>query len=459
MQAFQQRHTLAKGWLETDFTPHGTLCDLRNFRLDAEFSGKFINAFLFDDGRIHIRDEEPLAAAFCLLRGKVDLSIAERRACSSFHSHGVAVEGDVAGLTFSEPHRFTGCGQSAPCCFDMRACKRRCFIAYQGQDIFHRGNRKEPYVSVAIDRAVLIAGPTASGKSALALAVAERFGGEIINADSMQLYREMRIITARPSRDEEARVPHHLYGVTEAAHPLSAGRWAARAAESMREIAARGALPVVVGGTGLYFRALTEGLAPIPQIAADLREAVRAEVAAVGTDAHALLKAVDPVLADTIRPTDLQRISRGIEVARATGRPLSEWQRVPPEPLVKGRFAKIVLTPERGWLRDRIDRRFDLMLNEGALEEAQFMAGLALDPGLPAMKALGLRPLIRHIEGEISLEEAVELGKRESRAYAKRQETWFRTQMIAWNSFFEQDSERLSDEIFSFVDELGLTGP
>lgn len=314
-------------------------------------------------------------------------------------------------------------------------------------------------MSVAIDRAVLIAGPTASGKSALALAVAARFGGEIINADSMQLYREMRIITARPSRDEEARVPHHLYGVTEAAHPLSAGRWAARAAESMREIAARGALPVVVGGTGLYFRALTEGLAPIPQIAADLREAVRAEVAAVGTDAHALLKAVDPVLADTIRPTDLQRISRGIEVARATGRPLSEWQRVPPEPLVTGRFAKIVLTPERGWLRDRIDRRFDLMLNEGALEEAQFMAGLMLDPGLPAMKALGLRPLIRHIEGEISLEEAVELGKRESRAYAKRQETWFRTQMIAWNSFFEQDSERLSDEIFSFVDELGLTGP
>jgi tRNA dimethylallyltransferase len=312
-------------------------------------------------------------------------------------------------------------------------------------------------VSAAIGRAVLIAGPTASGKSALALAVAERFGGEIINADSMQLYREMRIITARPSREEEARVPHHLYGVTEAAQPLSAGRWAARAAERMCEIAARGALPVVVGGTGLYFRALTEGLAPIPQIAAELREAVRAEVAAAGADAHELLKAVDPVLADAIRPTDLQRISRGIEVARATGRPLSEWQRVPPVPLVTGSFAKIVLTPERGWLRDRIDRRFDLMLTEGALEEARFMAGLALAPELPAMKALGLRPLIRHIEGEISLDEAADLGKRESRAYAKRQETWFRTQMIAWNGFLAQDSERLNEEIFSFVDDLGLT--
>jgi tRNA dimethylallyltransferase len=197
----------------------------------------------------------------------------------------------------------------------------------------------------------------------------------------------------------------------------------------------------------------------VPQIEADLREAVRAEVAAAGESAHALLRAVDPVLAGTVRPSDLQRISRGIEVARATGRPLSEWQRVPPQPLVTGNFAKIVLTPERGWLRERIDRRFDLMLDEGALEEARFMAGLGLDPDLPAMKALGLRPLIRHIESEISLEEAAELGKRESRAYAKRQETWFRTQMIAWNTFFEQYSERLNDKIFSFVDELGLTRP
>lgn len=459
MKAFEQRHALAKGRLEADFAPHGALGDLRDFRLDAEFGGEFVDTFLLDDGGIHVRNEELLAAAFRLLCGKVDFRLAECRACRCLRRCRVAVKGDVAGFTFRQPHRFTGCGQGAPRCFDMRACKRRGFIAYQGQDIFHRGNRKEPYVSVAIGRAVLIAGPTASGKSALALAVAERFGGEIINADSMQLYREMRIITARPSREEEARVPHHLYGVTGATEPLSAGRWAVRAAERMREIADRGALPVVVGGTGLYLRALIDGLSPVPQIEADLREAVRAEVAAAGESAHALLRAVDPVLAGTVRPSDLQRISRGIEVARATGRPLSEWQRVPPQPLVTGNFARIVLTPERGWLRERIDRRFDLMLDEGALEEARFMAGLGLDPDLPAMKALGLRPLIRHIEGEISLEEAAELGKRESRAYAKRQETWFRTQMIAWNTFFEQYSERLNDKIFSFVDELGLTRP
>ncbi|MEQ9527594.1 MAG: tRNA (adenosine(37)-N6)-dimethylallyltransferase MiaA [Parvibaculaceae bacterium] len=312
-------------------------------------------------------------------------------------------------------------------------------------------------MSEPVGRAVLIAGPTASGKSALALALAEKVGGEVVNADSMQVYREMRVLTARPSAAEEARVPHHLYGVTGAASPLSAGRWAVLAAAAMREIAARGRLPVVVGGTGLYFRALVEGLAPIPQIPAETREAVRAEVAEAGPHAHALLAEADPVLAETIRPSDLQRIARGIEVFRATGRPLSAWQQEPAVPLVTGEFAKLVLAPERGWLRERIDRRFDIMLEEGALGEAAAMAALGLAPSLPAMKALGLRPLIRHLTGEIPLEEAAEAGKRESRAYAKRQETWFRTQMISWNAISTQDSESINEKIFPFIDDLGLT--
>lgn len=309
---------------------------------------------------------------------------------------------------------------------------------------------------------IVVAGPTASGKSALALALAEKVGGEIVNADSMQVYREMRVLTARPSAAEEARVPHHLYGVTDAASPLSAGLWAVRAAAAMREIAARGRLPIVVGGTGLYFRALVEGLAPIPQIPAEIREAVRAEVAEAGPHAHALLAETDPTLAETIRPSDLQRIARGIEVFRATGRRLSAWQQEPAAPLVTGDFVKLVLAPERQWLRERIDRRFDLMLAEGALGEAEAMAALmegerGLDPSLPAMKALGLRPLIRHLAGEIPLEEAAELGKRESRAYAKRQETWFRTQMISWNAISTQDSESINEKIFPFIDDLGLT--
>jgi len=314
---------------------------------------------------------------------------------------------------------------------------------------------------IDINRAVLIAGPTASGKSVLALDLAERLGGEIVNADSMQVYSEMRVLTARPSEAEEARVPHHLYGITNAAAPLSAGRWAVLAAAAMRDIAGRGKLPIVVGGTGLYFRALAEGLAPVPQIPANIREEVRAEVAEAGLHAHALLAEADPALAAGIRPSDKQRIARGIEVLRATGRPLSAWQQEPAEPLVTGRFARIVLAPGREWLRERIGRRFDLMLAEGALVEAQAMAALldeeGLDPALPAMKALGLRPLIAHLSGAISLEEAVEAGKKETRAYAKRQETWFRTQMISWKAFSTQDSERLGGQIFSFIDDLGLT--
>ena len=245
--------------------------------------------------------------------------------------------------------------------------------------------------------------------------------------------------------------------MTPAREPLSAGLWAVRAAGVMREIAARGRLPIIVGGTGLYFRALVEGLSPIPQIPEEIRERVRAEVAEAGPHAHALLAEADPVLAEAVSSSDRQRIARGIEVFRATGRQLSAWQKEPPEPLVTGNFAKIVLVPERGWLRERIDRRFDLMLEEGALEEARAMAALDLDPALPAMKALGLRPLIRHLAGETSLEEAAEAGKRESRAYAKRQETWFRTQMISWKAFSAQFSESLNAEILSFIDDLGLT--
>lgn len=307
--------------------------------------------------------------------------------------------------------------------------------------------------------AILIAGPTASGKSALAMALAQRLGGEIVNADSMQVYAPMRVLTARPDARDEGAVPHHLYGMLAPDARCSAGRWAAMAAKTIEEVETRGHVPIVVGGTGLYFKALSQGLSPIPQVPDAVRVAARADVAEAGAHAHGLLAALDPELAQTIRPSDPQRIARGIEVARATGRPLSAWQKEPPEPLIEGRIARIVLAPERAWLHERCDRRFDLMVAHGALEEAAFMAGLALDPMLPAMKALGLRPLMAHLAGEISLEAAVAAGKAETRRYAKRQETWFRTQMIAWNTFSEQDSESLKAKIFSFIDDFGLTRP
>jgi tRNA dimethylallyltransferase len=306
--------------------------------------------------------------------------------------------------------------------------------------------------------AILIAGPTASGKSALSLALAERLGGEIVNADSMQVYRALRVLTARPSAEDEARAPHHLYGVLEGAAHCSAGKWSRMALETIRAIEGRGHVPIVVGGTGLYFRALTEGLSPIPAIPDDVREAVRAEVAAAGEGAHALLVAADPALAEVIRPSDKQRIARGIEVARGTAKPLSQWHKEPPNPLLTGRMATIVLAPEREWLRARCDLRFERMLEEGALDEVRDLAAEGLDPALPLMKALGLRPLADYVAGKIELSDAVAKGQAETRAYAKRQETWFRTQMIAWERVSEQDSEWLKAEIFSFIDELGLTG-
>lgn len=310
-----------------------------------------------------------------------------------------------------------------------------------------------------VKRAILIAGPTASGKSALALRLAEALNGEIINADSMQVYRELRILTARPSPEEEARAPHHLYGVLAGAESCSAGRWARLAARIAGEIEARGRLPIIAGGTGLYFRALSEGLSPVPPVADEVKAAVRREIAEAGPEAHRLLAQADPELARIIRPSDRQRIARGLEVLRGTGRPLSEWRKLPPEPLIGGRLARIVLAPERSWLQARCDRRFEAMIGNGALREAEALMELGLDPGLPLMKALGLRPLLAYLSGKIDLSEAVSEGKTETRRYAKRQETWLRTQMIAWKRFATQDSESLNAEIFSFIDDLGLTGP
>lgn len=303
-----------------------------------------------------------------------------------------------------------------------------------------------------IERAVLIAGPTASGKSALAIALAERLGGEIVNADSMQLYREMRLLTARPGVADEARIPHHLYGVLPGAAPASAGIWTRMALAAIADIAGRGRVPIIVGGTGLYFKALTEGLAEIPDIPEAIRATVRAEVAEIGPErAHGLLAALDPDLAAVLRPSDPQRISRGLEVVRATGKPLSVWQREGQVPPLAGHLAKIALMPDRDWLHARCDARFDWMMEGGALDEVRTLQTFALGPTLPVMKALGVPPLISHLEGNLSLEQAILRGKADTRAYAKRQVTWIRNQMIAWKMLNAKDSERYLAEILSFI--------
>ena len=283
-------------------------------------------------------------------------------------------------------------------------------------------------------RAVLIAGPTASGKSALALELAERFGGVIVNADSMQVYRDLRIITARPTPEEEKRTPHRLYGFVDAAENYSVGRWCRDVEEALKEARSQGRIPILVGGTGLYFKALTTGLAAVPPIPADIRAEVRSRLQREGSPAlHVELARLDPATAKRVTMNDRSRISRALEVVLATGRPLSDWHIEGLPPLIDSkRVAKVFISCERKELVHRIERRFAAMLKSGALEEVRRLAARGLDPSLPAMKAHGVPWLIRHLDGEISLEAAVAGAVMDTRRYAKRQLTWFRNQMEDW---------------------------
>lgn len=278
---------------------------------------------------------------------------------------------------------------------------------------------------------MLIAGPTASGKSALALELAQRTGGVVINTDSMQVYRDLRIITARPTTAEEAQVPHRLYGHVDAGVNFSAGAWVTDAARMLGEARADKRLPIFIGGSGLYFKALTRGLSAVPQIPADVRDSVRARLEQHGVEAlHAELAARDPVSGERLKPRDRTRIARALEVVEATGRPLPDWHRDGLPPLLPpGQFHALFLAPERERLYARIDARFGAMLGEGALDEVAALAVRELDPLLPAMKAHGVPALIRHLKGEISREEAAEIGRADTRHYAKRQFTWFRHQL------------------------------
>jgi tRNA dimethylallyltransferase len=280
-------------------------------------------------------------------------------------------------------------------------------------------------------KAVLIAGPTASGKSALALELALATDGVVINADSMQVYRDLRIITARPTAADEALVPHRLYGHVDAAVNFSAGAWVSDAAKALDEARARGRLPIFIGGTGLYFKALTAGLSVVPPIPAEVRDDVRARLDRNGVEAlHAELARRDPGAAERLNLRDRTRIARALEVIEATGRSLLDWHREGQPPLLpKDSFRAIFLAPEREELYARIDARFDAMLGAGAFREVERLAARHLDPLLPAMKAHGVPALIRHLRGELSLEEAAGIGRADTRHYAKRQFTWFRHQL------------------------------
>jgi tRNA dimethylallyltransferase len=301
---------------------------------------------------------------------------------------------------------------------------------------------------------VLIAGPTASGKSGLAIDVAERLGGTVINADSMQVYRELRILTARPSAADEARVPHKLYGVLPIGEPCSAARWRDLALDAIAETRGEGRIPILVGGTGLYFRALLDGLAPVPDIPADVRAEVRGLAREIEPEAlHARLAERDPIMAARLRPSDRQRVARALETLLATGRSLADWQAMDGEGGLSGRerVAKVVLLPSREDVYARCDARLLKMVEAGAADEARAIDALGLAPNLPGLKALGVPHFLAAIRGETSLDRAVTGAQTATRQYAKRQFTWFRHQFADWTQLGQQEGTSDIDEIVAFI--------
>ena len=303
-------------------------------------------------------------------------------------------------------------------------------------------------VGLELPKVALIAGPTASGKSALALLLAQKHGGTIVNADSAQVYRDLRIVTARPSPDEEARAPHRLFGHVDAADTsYSAARWAAEATVEIDRATAAGSLPILVGGTGLYLRTLIDGIAPVPEI----DPAIRAEVRAMNlAAAYTALTEVDRAEAARLNPADTTRIARALEVVRSTGRPIAEWRRE----RVGGIGDRIALTatillPSRDWLNERIDRRFETMVEHGAMDEvARLIAREDVPLDAPIRRAIGMPELAAAALGEITLADAIKRASLATRQYAKRQYTWFRNQPPAdWIRIEKTDNVTLISEI------------
>ncbi len=279
---------------------------------------------------------------------------------------------------------------------------------------------------------LFIAGPTASGKSASALQVAEALDGEIINADAMQIYRDLRVLTARPSDDDLLKTPHHLYGTMEGKEQCSAGIWARAASEIIIDVQARSKIPIVAGGTGLYYKALEEGLSPIPDVPEEIRAEGQALFAQIGPDAFwHLVISFDPAM-ERLATNDRQRLIRAWEVYEMTGMPLSQYQALPREPLVSGEIKKCLIAPPREHLYRNCDQRFDAMLENGAVDEVETLLASELDPSLPLMKSLGVPELASYLAGEITLDAASERAKRNTRRFAKRQMTWFKGQAGDW---------------------------
>lgn len=306
---------------------------------------------------------------------------------------------------------------------------------------------------------LLILGPTASGKSRLAIEAAKRFDGVIINADSMQVYRDLRLITARPSDEEMAEAPHRLFGFLDATDVCSAARWAKLAADEIAAALRKGKLPIVTGGSGLYVQALLKGFSPVPDVGPLDRQRAQSMLKKQGNEKfHAKLAERDPETAEKLNPGDSQRMVRAMEVWFASGKPLSWWQAQPPQPAMLERPSlKVALLPDRDWLYGRCEERFVEMVKQGAIDEVMALAERGLDPELPLMKALGVKQLIAAGRGDVLLEQAVADAQTATRRYAKRQVTWLRHQIVADIVEGAQHLERMTANIFPKISDFWLT--
>ena len=313
---------------------------------------------------------------------------------------------------------------------------------------------------MARKKVLIIAGPTASGKSDLALEVAEEFGGVVINADSMQIYQGLEVVTASPKKAARSRVPHRLYGVWDPAIPFSAGQWAGLAKQEIQAAHQAGSLPIVVGGTGMYLQTLIKGIAAMPAVPSAIREDVRSRLSDKGSAIlHAELSKFDSKTAARLNVSDGQRIARAIEIFEATGKSLTHWHaegaqsKISPE----FKFRSVLLKPPRELLYATCDARFEEMLKTGALDEVSALVDRKLDPKLPAMKALGVPEIIKYLAGELLFEEAVSAGQQTTRRYVKRQGTWFKNQFIADIEIETQYNIKYNRKIFSIISKFVLT--
>ena len=302
------------------------------------------------------------------------------------------------------------------------------------------------------DRYIMIAGPTASGKSQLAVDLAWKLDGEVVNADSMQLYADLSILTACPSKADMQNIPHHLYGVLDGGHRASVATWLELAATAMTAIRARGKMPIIIGGTGMYLDAAVNGIAPIPDVPANIHEDCMTLFDAIGGAAFRQKLALhDPLVASRLADGDRQRLIRAMGVFNASGVALSQFQKADHKSALIGRPVKIAMLPPRDVLYARVDARFDEMLEQGAMDEVKQLINRHLDPSLPLMKALGVNALKAVLDQEMTIDEAAYIAKRDSRHYAKRQMTWLRNNYSAQITLITKLSESLMESIFSLI--------